>query len=522
MSAGTARGGARTGAVALRGVTGTLVDVEADVASGLPAFSLVGLPDSTTLQARERVRAAAGAIGTPLAQRRITVNLSPAFIHKVGSGFDLGIAVAILAAQGTLDPEAVAGVVHLGELGLDATLRPVPGVLPALIAARAAGVRRAVVPEGNAREARLVEGIEIVSAADLGRVMRHHGCRAPLNLPERATLAGRTPPVRERPSGARRPGLDFADVIGQAQARRAAEVAAAGGHHLMLQGPPGTGKTMIASRISGILPALEDEDAIALSAIRSLDRTFDAGAGLIRAAPFESPHHTASAPSVIGGGSGIARPGAVSRAHAGVLFLDEAPEFNSRVLEALREPLETGDITLHRSLSVTRYPARFQLVLAANPCPCGMSWGKGTRCTCTPMQRRSYLKKISGPVLDRIDMRVDVGPVDPMRRDAGASESSAEIARRVARARQSQAARFANEPWHLNSQIPGPELRRAYAPDERAASMLQRILSHGELSLRGHDRVLRVAWTLADLDGSARPDSDHVGLALTLRGKDQR
>lgn len=288
----------------------------------------------------------------------------------------------------------------------------------------------------------------------------------------------------------------------------------------MLQGPPGTGKTMIASRISGILPALEDEDAIALSAIRSLDRTFDAGGGLIRTAPFESPHHTASAPSVIGGGSGIARPGAVSRAHAGVLFLDEAPEFNSRVLEALREPLETGDITLHRALSVTRYPARFQLVLAANPCPCGLSWGKGTRCTCTPMQRRSYLRKISGPVLDRIDMRVDVGPVDPMRRDAGASESSAEIARRVARARQSQAARFADEPWHLNSQIPGPELRRAYSAEDRAAAMLQRALSHGRLTLRGHDRVLRVAWTLADLEGSARPDTDHVGLALTLRGKD--
>jgi magnesium chelatase family protein len=516
-------GGARTCSIGLRGIRGTLVEVEADVASGLPAFLLVGLPDSTTLQARERVRSAAAAVGTPLAQRRITVNLSPAFIAKVGSGFDLGIAVAILAAQGAIPAHAVAEVVHLGELGLDGALRPVPGVLPALLSARDAGMRRAVVPAGNAREARLVEGIDVIAAADLAEVMRHHGCAIPLR--RRAIRIVRREQAGDEQSagsGAVAPALDFADVIGQSQARSAAEAAAAGGHHLLLQGPPGTGKTMIASRIPGILPPLEDEDAIALSAIRSLDGGLDARHGLIRTAPFESPHHTASTPSVVGGGSGTARPGAVSRAHAGVLFLDEAPEFSTHVLEALREPLETGDITLHRSHAVTRYPARFQLVLAANPCPCGMSFGNGRDCTCTPHQRRHYLQKISGPVLDRIDMRVPVGPVDPLRTGGGEAESSARIARRVHRARQAQAARFADEPWHLNSQIPGPELRRGYSASPHAATLLQRALSHGRLTLRGHDRVLRVAWTLADLEGATRPGTDHVGLALALRGEDVR
>ncbi|PWH06725.1 Mg chelatase-like protein [Brachybacterium endophyticum] len=525
MTSGPRCGQARTRSVALRGITGTVVEVEADVATGLPAFFLVGLPDSTTLQARERVRAAAGAVGAAIAPRRITVNLSPAFVPKAGSGFDLGIAVAILAAQGAVPAGAVEKVAHLGELGLDGSLRPVPGVLPALLAARDAGVRRVVVPEANAREAALVEGLEITPARDLATVLAGHGCALP-PLPGRAMLQERpvappAPPVTDAV-----PVPDFADVIGQAQARRAAEVAAAGGHHLLLQGPPGTGKTMIASRIPGILPPLADEDALALSAVRSLDGSLDAERGLIRTAPFESPHHTASVPSIVGGGSGTARPGAVSRAHAGVLFLDEAPEFSGRVLEALREPLETGDITLHRSQGAARYPARFQLVLAANPCPCGMAFGNGRECTCTPLQRRRYLRKISGPVLDRMDMRLQVGSDESVRTGSAAGslggEPSARIAQRVVRARRAQAARFADEPWLLNSQIPGAQLRREYAAHTLAATMLQRALAHGRLTLRGHDRVLRVAWTVADLEGDARPDVDHVGLALTLRGDDLR
>lgn len=508
---------ARTLAVALTGLEGTVVEVEADVAAGLPAFHLVGLPDSSMLQARERVRAAAAQIGAGIAQRRIAVNMQPAWLPKHGSGFDLAIAIAVLAAQGDLEAEAIAGVVHLGELGLDGRIRPVPGILPALLAARRAGVGHAVVPSADADEARLVEGIDVVPAEDLCEVLRHHGSRAEVHPP---ALQQTLPAEVRAPAPERRERLDFCDVLGQLQARRAAEVAAAGGHHLLLAGPPGAGKTMIAARIPGILPPLGNRDALDVSAIHSLSGGFDARAGLITDPPFEAPHHTATTASVVGGGSGLARPGAISRAHAGVLFLDEAPEFPSRVLEALREPLETGDVTLHRARGITRYPARFQLIMAANPCPCGHAWGRGDRCTCTPLQRRRYLARLSGPVLDRIDMRVEVGPVDLRRLDA-ASEPSAAIAGRVRAARERQRRRFAARPWTTNSQIPGSALRGDLAPGRGGRRMLEAAVDQGRLTLRGHDRVLRVAWTLADLDGAELPDGDHIGTALSLRGKDR-
>lgn len=507
---------ARTLSVALSGLEGTLVEVEAEVAPGLPAFHLVGLPDSSMLQARERVRSAAAQVGVHLQQRRITVNMQPAWLPKAGSGFDLAIAVAVLTAQGDLEPQAVADVVHLGELGLDGRLRPVPGVLPALLAARRAGITRIVVPAADADEAHLVEGLRITAAEDLVAVLRRHGTRSTLHEPP--------PPGPPAPSAAARPRPtvrpDFRDVLGQAQARRAAEVAAAGGHHLLLAGPPGAGKTMIAARIPGVLPPLQGKDALDVSAIHSLSGGFDARAGLITAPPFEAPHHTATTAAVVGGGPGLARPGAISRAHAGVLFLDEAPEFPARVLEALREPLETGDVTLHRARGVTRYPARFQLVMAANPCPCGHGWGKGDRCSCTPLQRRRYLARLSGPILDRIDMRVEVAPVD-LRRIEGEGEPSAAIAERVRRARERQRRRFADLPWSTNSQIPGSALRGALAPAREARHLLEQAVDQGRLTLRGHDRVLRVAWTLADLDGADAPDIDHIGTALSLRGKDR-
>lgn len=510
---------ARTLSIALAGLEGTLVEIEADVSPGLPVFSLVGLPDSSTLQSRDRVRAAAAQIGASLAQRRITVNMSPAWIAKSGSGFDLGIAVAVLAAQGVIPAAAIAPVLHLGELSLDGLLRPVPGILPALLAARAAGVRTVVVPDSNAAEAQLVDGIRVIAAPDLAAVLRAHGARIPLTPPRpaQAPAADAPTPAAEPPSPP-----DFRDVIGQHQARFAAEVAAAGGHHLLLQGPPGAGKTMIASRLPGILPQLEAEDALAVSAIRSLSGRFDARGGLIRTPPFESPHHTATASAMVGGGSGIARPGAISRAHAGVLFLDEAPEFDRAVLEALREPLETGDVTLHRAKGVARYPARFQLVLAANPCPCGKGWGSGKDCSCTPMQRRRYVSRLSGPVLDRIDMRLQVPPSAVQSGSAEGAECSASIAERVRTARARQQERFAAHPWSLNSQIPGPQLRGRFAPEPQAARLLEHALGRGRLTLRGHDRVMRLAWTLADLSGSPRPTADHVGRTLTLRGEDQR
>lgn len=507
---------ARTLAVALTGLEGTLVEIEADVSPGLPAFSVVGLPGASTLQARERVRAATARSGLHLSPRRLTVNMTPAWIPKHGSGFDLAIAVALLAAQGDLPAPGLAGTVHLGELGLDGRLRPVPGVLPALAAARRLGVERAVVPQENLAEARLVDGLEVEAAPDLATVLHRWGAvvevpslPAPAPQPEPGPAPGTAEP-------------DFRDVLGQEQARFAAEVAAAGGHHLLLSGPPGAGKTMIASRLPGILPDLSTEDALAVSAIHSVAGRFDARDGLRRRPPFESPHHTATTAAVVGGGSGMALPGAISRAHAGVLFLDEAPEFPARVLEALREPLETGDITLHRSGGAARYPARFQLVLAQNPCPCGKAFGKGAECSCTPLQRRRYAQRLSGPILDRIDMRLTVPPVDVRRLDGMIGEDSARIAARVREARRRQHERFAGRHWQLNAQIPGPELRRGLAPAAGEARLLDHALAQGRLTLRGHDRVLRLAWTLADLAGEDRPSGEHIGTALTLRDADRR
>lgn len=511
-------GHARTLSISLAGIDGMLVEVEADVSQGLPAFSVVGLPDSSTLQARERVRAASARSGIHLAQRRITVNMTPAWRPKHGSGFDLAIAMAVLDAQGDLLQHVPADLVLLGELGLDGRVRPIPGILPALLAARAHGLTRAVVPEENLPEARLVDGIDVDGAADLTELLHRHGADVPPS-PVRAPSIAVPPEPSTGAAGAHRP--DFADVQGQSAARRAAEVAAAGAHHLVLIGPPGTGKTMIASRLPSILPPLGTEDSQQVSAIHSLAGRFDARDGLLSTPPFENPHHTASTAAVVGGGAGLARPGAISRAHAGVLFLDEAPEFSSRVLEALREPLETGDITLHRARGVTRYPARFQLVLAANPCPCGKAWGKGDACSCTPQQRRRYLARLSGPVLDRIDMRVNVGPVN-LHGDSVAGEPSAVIAERVSAARERQRRRFDGRAWALNSQLPGPLLRTEFAPEASERRLLDHAVAQGRLTLRGHDRVLRLAWTLADLDAADRPAASHIGEALTLRQGDPR
>lgn len=496
----------RTRAVALVGLTGHVVDVESHLATSLPAFTLVGLPDASLAEARDRVRAAVTSTGLSWPNRRITVNLSPATLPKTGSSFDLAVAVATLAGAGLVEPASVAGWVHLGELGLDGRLRPVRGVLPAVAAAVAAGHPRVVVPRGNAAEAALVPGAQVLAADSLAQVAVHHG--ADIEVPDVEAVGDVVTPAPARAVP------DLADVLGQVEARHGLEVAAAGGHHLLMVGPPGAGKTMLAARLPGLLPDLSEDDAVEVTAVHSVAGTFDPGEGLVRRPPFEDPHHTATPASIVGGGSGLPRPGAASRAHRGVLFLDEAPEFTSAVLQTLRQPLEHGELVLHRAAGTARYPARFQLVLAANPCPCGHATGKGLACTCRPEQRRRYFGKLSGPLLDRVDLQLEVPAV---RAGEPPGDATATVAARVRAARDAQHARWRGTGWRTNAEVPGRQVQTRLGADRRLLTDLERAVDRGTLSLRGVDRVLRVAWTVADLDGRSAPCRQDVAHALVLR-----
>ena len=498
---------ARTLAVALTGLDGQLVEVECDISTGLPGLSFTGLPDASVSESRDRLRSAIVNSEAEWPNHKVTVALLPADVRKVGSRFDLAVGVAVLAAGGQVPADSVAGAVWIAELGLDGRLRPVRGVLPAVLAARRHGVRRVVVAAGNATEAALVSDVDVRCAERLRDV--------------EAWLTGDGPALDQVAPGAAGPpdtaGPELADVVGQPLAKRALEIAAAGGHHLYLAGAPGAGKTMLAERLPGLLPPLDDAAAMEVSAVHSIAGLLADRPALVRRPPLQAPHHTASVAALVGGGTRLARPGAVSLAHHGVLFLDEAPLFSATALDALRQPLESGYVVLHRSGGAVRYPARFQLVLAANPCPCGQP---PARCTCAPMTRRRHDQRLSGPLMDRIDLRVQVEPVahgDLL--DPGAErETTAAVAARVAAARSAAAERWRELPWELNAAVPGAELRKPrWLLPRPVLRPAHAFLEQGSLSARGLDRVLRVAWTIADLSGHATPDADDVAEALYFR-----
>jgi magnesium chelatase family protein len=534
---------ARTHSIALVGVSGYPVEIETDIANGLPGLLLVGLPDTALREARDRIRAAIINSHEQWPQRRVTVGLSPASLPKRGSAFDLGIAISILAAAGVVPVAALEAVVFLGELGLDGRIRPVRGVLPAVAAAAGAGFSKVAVPSANVPEASLVPGLRVTGAPSLSALlawlrddMDGGGALCAEVAGGQQGADGRSPsgsshtngeiqPADAGTKGVALPGArrarqrpDLAEVLGQPTARRAAEICAAGGHHLSLLGPPGAGKTMLAECVPSIIPSLDFAAALEVTSIHSIAGTLPPDSPLMTEPPFCAPHHTASKAAIVGGGRGIIHPGAASLAHRGCLFLDEAPEFDRDVLDALRQPLESGEVVVARSGLTARFPASFTLVLAANPCPCAKGGVPHSACTCTPAARHRYLARLSGPLLDRIDVKVELLPVTRVEllSDRKFAESSAVVAARVEAARHRSAVRLKDTPWRLNAEIPGSELRRTFTPTTGAIAPLERAMDLGRISARGVDRVLRVAWTLADLAGVSKPTVAETRYALGL------
>lgn len=495
---------ARTYTVAFEGVEARIVEVQCAVAPGMPAFAVVGLPDKAVSEARDRVRAALTSMAVALPSKRITVNLSPADLPKEGSHFDLPIALALLAAIGILPQDEVEATVSLGELSLDGRLVPVAGALPAAMAA--AGEEKALLcPKASGPEAAWVGATPVFAAATLDEVMRHFTGQSPLT-PAR-------PGEVLRDTGPR----DLRDVKGQERAKRALEIAAAGRHHLLMVGTPGSGKSMLAARMPGILPPLTAVEALETSMIHSLSGLLDEG-GISRTRPFREPHHTASMAAIVGGGRG-AKPGEISLAHNGVLFLDEFPEFPRAVLETLRQPIETGEVVVARANAHIRYPCRFLLVAAANPCKCGYLSDPARACARVPQCGEDYLGRISGPLMDRIDLRVEVPPVAYTDLDLPESgESSAQVAERVAAARATQTARFADHPEaRVNADAEGRLLEEVASPDPEGRALLATVAERFGLSARGYHRILRVARTIADLSGSSDVRKPHIAEAVSYR-----
>lgn len=499
--------------VGLIGLKAFIIQIQAFVSPGLPYFSIIGLPDTSLSEARERVKSACQASGAKWPETRVTVNLSPASMPKRGSSHDLAIAASVLSASGTIPHDCLNDTVVLGEVNLDGTVLPVNGLLPILLHARDQGVCKVIVPHANLDEAALVPDVNAIGVRHVGELIELMGGTAKYEI---ADLIRDVNPNDDTMSTCPPPG-DMNEVMGQETAKWALEVAAAGGHHLMMTGPPGTGKTMLASRIPGVMSPLSESEQLEVASIRSLCGTLPSY-GISDIPPFEAPHHTASTASLIGGGAGLAQPGAITRAHRGILFMDEAPEFSARTLQTLREPLESGYVAISRAKGTTYYPARFQLIMAANPCPCGYAYGNGERCTCKEKDRIKYFSRLSGPILDRIDIQIEVPPVERINPGMTPSgESSHAIRLRVIVARQTAQERFHEFGWVCNAQATGTWLRANTST--KAIELVNHALASERLSLRGADRAMRLAWTLADLSGKTSPGPEEMMQGISMRTK---
>ncbi len=536
--------------IGLIGLKAFTIKIQSFVSASMPNFSIIGLPDTSLSEARERVKSAHLALHCKWPEGRVTVNLSPASMPKSGSSYDLAIAASILSAEKYIPLSELENTVILGELNLDGTVLPIQGILPIALYAKKKKFNRMIIPQENLAEAQLVEGIKTIGIHHILDLVTHlHGSLSEesIKLIEEDS-AYKHMKIRERSNyndgkedenssiheelssplqvDSKYEIGDMAEVIGQEHTKWALQVAAAGGHHVMMIGPPGSGKTMLASRIPSIMCPLNEQEQLEVASIRSLCGTLPYY-GITDVPPFEAPHHTASAASLIGGGTGVAKPGIITRAHCGVLFMDEAPEFSPRVLQTLREPLESGHIAISRSKGTTLYPAKFQLVIAANPCPCGYAYGNGERCTCKERERSRYFSRLSGPILDRIDIQMDVPPVERIivnnqkQKTHGPTTSentalTSEMMRNnVTTARQIARNRFIKQGWDCNAQASGTWLRKYTS--HQAVELINRALEKHQLSLRGADRALRLAWTLADISGHTSPDMTDMAQAISLR-----